>query len=383
MRFDYSISHFPGKNLTTADTLSRSPVSQPSPGDEQFQQEVKAFLDVIVRNVPATEKRLQDIQSEQDKDATCRQLKQFCRYGWPNKSDMKGPLKLYAQVMDELSVHRGLLLRGSRLVVPSSLRSEILQKLHFGHLGITKCHERAKQSVWWPGIRKELDDIISKCPVCCRHQLQPAEPLLPTAFPEHPWQRVSSDLFEWEKSKYLLVTDYYSRYIEVTELKTQTSREVINHLKSIFARHGIPEILVSDNGTQYSSTLFREFATEYGFTHLTSSPNYPQGNGAAERAVKTVKGLLRKKEDQYVALLAHRSTPLENGYSPAELLMGRELRTIIPVTTPQLHPRLPKFSELKNKEKRIKERQCVNFNTRHHAKDLKPFQSGDAVWLPE
>ena len=134
MRFEYSISHVPGKNLTTADTLSRSPVSQPSAGDEQFQQEVKAFLDLIVRNVPATEKRLQDIQWEQDKNVTCRELKRFCQPGWPNKSSMKGALKLYAQVMDEFSFHRGLLLRGSRLVVPSSLCSEILQKLHFDTL---------------------------------------------------------------------------------------------------------------------------------------------------------------------------------------------------------------------------------------------------------
>ena len=132
--------------------------------------------------------------------------------------------------------------------------------------------------------------------MCCRHQQQPAERLLSTPFPERPWQRVSSDLFEWKKSNYLLVSDYYSRYIEVIELKTQTPHEVINRLKSIFSRHGIPEILVSDNGTQYSSALFREFATEYGFTHLTSSPNYMylQGNGAAERAVKTVKGMLKR-----------------------------------------------------------------------------------------
>ena len=179
--------------------------------------------------------------------------------------------------------------------------------------------------------------------MCCTHQQQPAEPLPPTAFLEHPWQRVSSNLFKWKKSKYLFVTDYNSRYITVTELKTHTSHEIINHLKSIFACHGIPEILVSNNGTQYSSTLFREFATEYGFTHPMNSPNYPQCNGAAEKAVKTVKGLLKKNEDLYLELLAHRSTPLENGYSPEELL--------IPVITTQLHPRLLKFTKLKNKEK--------------------------------
>ena len=122
MRFEYSISHVPGKNLSTADTLSKSPVPQPSAGDEQFQQEVRAFLDLIVKNVPATEKQIRDIQSGQNKDATCRELKQFCEKGWPNQSSLKGALKLYAPVRDELSVNKGLLLRGSRLVVPSSLR---------------------------------------------------------------------------------------------------------------------------------------------------------------------------------------------------------------------------------------------------------------------
>ena len=119
--------------------------------------------------------------------------------------------------------------------------------------------------------------------------------------------------------------DYYSRYIEVTELKTQTSCEAINCLKSIFAHHGIPEILVFDSGTQYSSMLFRDFATAYKFTHPTSSPNDSQGNGAAERDVKTVKGLLKKIEHPYLALLAHRSTLLENDYSPAYLIMVQKL----------------------------------------------------------
>ena len=88
---------------------------------------------------------------------------------------------------------------------------------------------------------------------------------------------------------------------------------VISHLKSIFARHGIPEVVVSDNGPQYSSAVFEEFSKEYEFDHVTSSPKYPQANGEAERAVKTIKQLLEKNSDPYLALLVYRSTPLENG----------------------------------------------------------------------
>ena len=109
---------------------------------------------------------------------------------------------------------------------------------------------------------------------------------------------------------------------------------MIRHLKSIFARHGIPEEVISDNGPQYSSKLFSEFAMSYNFHHQTSSPRYPQANGAAERAVQTIKFLLLKNDDPYLAMLAYRSTSLENGYSPAQLSMGRNLRTTLPVRYP-------------------------------------------------
>ena len=379
MRFCYSISHVPGKDLVTADTLSRTPVSLPTAKEEEFQQEVCAFLDLVVNNLPATDTRLRDIQSHQDSDPACSQIKHFCQGGWPPRSHLKGPLKAYISVKDELSVHKGLLLRGNRLVIPPALRKEILAKIHSGHQGATKCRARARQSVWWPGLGKELEDLISNCPVCCRHSNQHAEPLLPSAFPDHPWQKVATDLFEWKKTNYLIVVDYYSRYIEMARLSTSTSNDVITHLKSIFARHGIPQTVMSDNGPQYAAAAFVKFAREYGFAHITSSPRYPQSNGAAERAVRTVKSLLDKNGDPYAALLAYRSTPLENGYSLAEHLMGHKLRTTVPVALTQLVPHLPNFSKLKEKEKQLRERQRKNFNHHHHTVNLKPLQTGDNV----
>ena len=133
-------------------------------------------------------------------------------------------------------------------------------------------------------------------------------------------------------------------------------------MKSIFARHGVPESILSDNGPQYASAVFADFAKEYGFTHMTSSPRYPQGNGAAERAVRTVKGLLEKSDDPYLALMSYHSTPLENGYSPAELLMGRKMRTIIPMIPEQLLPNVPPKLVVKEKEMKIRDRQRTNFN---------------------
>ena len=154
-------------------------------------------------------------------------------------------------------------------------------------------------------------------------------------------------------------------------------------MKTIFGRHGIPECLVSDNGPQFSSQEFHQFSKEYNFEHKTSSPNYPQANGETERAVQTVKSLLNKNVDPHLALLVYRSTPLENGYSPAELLMSRKLRTTIPVISDNLQPKLPNNSELRQKEEKMRQRQKKNFDSRHRAQILDTLLPGETVWLPD
>ena len=310
-------------------------------------------------------------------------MKEFCRTSWPDNSVLKGELKSYAKVKDELSVNEGLLLRGNRLIIPISLRPEILNKLHSAHQGVVKCLERAKHSVWWPGVRTDVTSIVEKCPICCKHRVQHVEPLLPSPFPSRLWEKVGTDLFEWKKSNYIVVIDYYSRYIEIAKLSSTTSLDVVRHLKSIFARHGIPNTVVSDNGPQFSSSTFSDFSKSYGFNHTTSSPRYPQANGQAERAVRTVKELLSKNEDPYLALLAYRDTPLENGYSPAQLLMGRSLRTTVPVHPEQLNPKLTDTSKLREREENNRRRQKRNFDHRHRATELKPLRSGENVWIPD
>ncbi len=208
-------------------------------------------------------------------------------------------------------------------------------------MGVAKCRERAAQSVWWPRIGKDIKSRVASCRHCLEKQpSQASEPLLPSALPDRPFQKVGIDICEFRNKHYLVQVDYYSRYIDVTYLPSLTSATVIGKLKNFFSHHGVPETVVSDNGTQFSSAEFRTFADRWNFSHVTSSPHYPQSNGAAERAVKTVKEILRQ-DDIFLALLSYRSTPIPDlGASPAELAMGRKLRTTMPSLPSTLQPRV-------------------------------------------
>ena len=161
--------------------------------------------------------------------------------------------------------------------------------------------------MWWPGISKVIERYIKSCPQCVKSYVPPKEPLITSPLPSRPWQKAAADLFELNKAhyNYLIVVDYFSRYPEVTKLTSTTSDKVINVLKSIFARHGIPSVLVTDNGPQFSSYEFKKFASIYSFKHITSSPRYPQSNGLMERAVGTAKGLLQNAPDPHLALLSY------------------------------------------------------------------------------
>ena len=149
------------------------------------------------------------------------------------------------------------------------------------------------------------------------------EPMIPTPLPQHPWERVGTDLFELYGKHYTVVADYYTRYPEVIRLTSTTSASIVTAMKSVFSWHGIPHTMISDNGPQYVSAEMKKFSSLYGFNHVITSPHYPQSNEFAERMVKTIKKLLSSSSDMYMALLSYRSTPLPwCSLSPAELLQN-------------------------------------------------------------
>ena len=165
------------------------------------------------------------------------------------------------------------------------------------------------------------------------------------------------------------------------KMRDTTSQGIVYTLKEIFATHGIPDIVISDNGPQFSAASFRQFTILYGFVHVTSFPRYPQSNGKAERAVHTVNGLLKRNEDIHIALMTYRATPLQNGLSPAEMLMGRRLRTLLPVLPSLLKPIGRNDDDLQKKESAYRNDQTRNFNARHRARDLPTLQPGETVWI--
>ncbi|XP_075531723.1 uncharacterized protein LOC142564561 [Dermacentor variabilis] len=189
------------------------------------------------------------------------------------------------------------------------------------------------------------------------------------------------DLFSYKGHNYLLVVDYRSRYPEVIYMRSTNSEAVINAVKSIFARFGIPAVVRSDNGPQFASRAFAAFAKYYGFQHITSSPNYPQSNGEVERMVRTIKELFAKADDPFLALLSYRDTAGVTGFSPAQLLLGRSLRTRLPKTVDRLEPKWPAPDDVKCQDEKVRGRQKKDFDRRHAATVLPPLQPGDTVWV--
>ena len=146
--------------------------------------------------------------------------------------------------------------------------------------------------------------------------------------------KVGTDLFSIFNQNFDIVEDYTSKYFEISLLPNTLSVTVINHTKSIFARHDIPETVISDNGSQFISDEYVKFVKSWRFDHDFSSPEYPQSNDMIEQTIQTVKKTLRKAKlsnnDPFLAILALRTTPRQKRSSPAQLLMNQNLRTTLP-----------------------------------------------------
>ena len=191
------------------------------------------------------------------------------------------------------------------------------------------------------------------------------------------------DLCELNGRTLLVIVDYFSNFLEVDRINKATTSGVTKVLKVMFSRYGVPDQVISDNGPQFASSEFTTFAQQWGFEHVTSSPRYPQSNGKAENAVKTVKMLFTKCQDsgqsEYLALLDWRNTPSEGmETSPAQRFFGRRCRTLLPSTESLLSPRYPTQVDVKDIH-RQKLKQQAYYN--QHSKELQQLHPGEAVQM--
>ncbi|XP_048239742.1 uncharacterized protein K02A2.6-like [Haliotis rufescens] len=375
-RYVFDLQYLPGTAIPIADTLSRAPLPD-KPSSET----------VYVNNVyhlPIKDKLMNDIRVATASDETLTKLKSTIMEGWPtHKENLSSELTPYFSYRDELTIQDGIILHGPRVVIPLALRDEIKRKLHVGHMGINSCLRRAKTLVFWPLMSSDIRQYIESCDICARFSdKQSPEPLIMHEIPDHPWEKVGTDIFTIEGRNYLVTTDYYSNFFEIDFLPETTSDVVVTKLKHHFARHGIPKVVISDGGPQYTSEKFKKFSQSWGFSHETSSPGNSKANGAAEAAVKVAKRMMKKclaaKEDPYLGLLNVRNTPTEGVQtSPAQRLFGRRTRTQVPCTLKTIqHDSGPDDKQqLEDKRMLVVERH----NRKYSGRPLKPLQVGDTV----
>ena len=194
-------------------------------------------------------------------------LKTTILMGWPeHRKEVPIHIREYWNFREELTLHNGILFKNQQVIIPKAMRAELTARAHSSHQGIEACIRRAKDVVFWPSMSKDIQEAIAKCEVCAEFQTSNVkQPMQSHELPCRPWSRVSSDLFTLNSKDYIVLGDSYSDFIEVGELRGTTSSDIITFLKEQFSRHGIPDVLVTDNGPQYYSREFTEFSIAWEF----------------------------------------------------------------------------------------------------------------------
>ncbi|KAJ8871600.1 hypothetical protein PR048_027927 [Dryococelus australis] len=244
----------------------------------------------------------------------------------------------------------GILMKGVNMVIHARLRKDIMDRIHLGHLGIKKCTERAKATVWWPGIMNDIKNYVTCCKVCVKGKNKQTRALvtIPTTLSPMGGVRNGLGRMRWDTLP------------------------------------GIPREVQSDNGPQYSSQAFKDFAAEYWFSHVTSNARYAQSNGQVEATIKNVKYIVKRSADPYLGLLSYRNISLSDlEYSPAQLLMGRSLRDTLPATYQNLQPKIFDNNKFTVIHDEAKSQQKAHFDRRHRTRERFPLQPNHRVWITD
>lgn len=377
--YDFELRYVPGKKLVVADHLSRTYLKN---FDQTNEEKIEAFVACIESSYNITDERLLEIKDKTKNDQQLQEVLKYIKNGWPeNKYDVTELAKPFFNFKEEMSEYNGLIVKNTCIVVPKEMRSYMLKKIHYAHFGKEKCKALARKSIFWIGMSKQIDDLVNNCDVCKSYQRENTkEPMLKKEIPNEAWEILSSDIFFLLGEQYLIIVDAYSKYIEISRLPDQTTESVIKILKENFARYGIPKILYTDSGPQYTSKAFWDFKKEWSFEHKITTPKHHQSNGLAERHIQTIKRVLKKiiqeRKDIDLALLQCRNTPFnDSNLTPAEIMYRRKVKNIIP----DFHKRVINTDHFKEllRERQNKQKRYYDKN----AKDLKDFQKGDKVMI--
>lgn len=383
-RYRFQFQWIQGTDLQAADYFSRVHEIHSEEAGAPELKEIQS-LETWRRPEGISDSTIVKIKQATENDQMFQDLIKVIRTGWPqSKACVQPSLMPYFSLRDSLSVCDGLVMRGESIVIPPVLRKELKERLHAAHLGFDSMIRRARSCIFWPRISQEIKDLANACEACqALKPMNSRETLMQQPVEELPWEKVASDLFELNGRQYLLLVDYLSNFIEVEPLSSMSSVAVIKILKSNFARYGIPKLLVTDSGSQFTSAEFSQFAASWGFQHYKSDPGHHQANGKAESAVKIVKNMMKKcltdGKDQYAALLELRCTPRQGfPFSPSQCLFGRNVRSFVPSSKAcRLVPR----EQHTMFQRKLKKNAAMKKEFDKTAHDLASFKGGDAVYF--
>ena len=322
-QYDVTIRYRPGKEMLLTDALSRCP--------SWASGEIK--LDMRVDYIAFSKTWIAKLKDTTKEDPILGTVYQLTQQGWPHQRRHTPRMaRAYWDFRDQLFTDEGLLLMGPRIVIPSCLREEYLQRLHQGHLSATKVQQNARQHLYWPGLDADIADYTRRCQECIRRSQPPKEPLQAHEVPQEPWERIAMDYFYMNGRLYILICDYFSKFPFLFQVKTTSFANLKDHLEELFSVEGIPNEIMSDNGPPFNGKEFSSYLTGLGIRHTTSSPNYPRSNGFIERQIQTMKRLIEKANSSgrshQEALTGLRAQPLGDGLqSPSEILHRRSLVT--------------------------------------------------------
>ncbi|KAL1447558.1 hypothetical protein WDU94_003669 [Cyamophila willieti] len=348
--YKFELKYLPGKYMYIADYLSRSFVKHSQPDDDSMTEIVHVVSDCIY----FSKDRLDRLKNETLNDSVLSRIMHYYNSGWPvNSQNFDNEMVHFFKMRKDITVEYGLVFINDKLVVPKTCRKETLDLAHEGHLGFDKIKSQMNR-YYWPDIRCHLLNKVQSCDICQKYQRSKIkDPLLNHEIPDLPFNKIGLDFCEYGGKKYLIAVDYYSKWIEPYEVPNQDSDRVIQCCKDLFCKFGIAHSVVADQ-MPFSSAKFKQFAKDWGFEVINTSPYHFQSHGMVEKAVGIFKNLLKKcKEDSsdlHISLLNYRnSTVAGSNYSPAQLLCSRQLRSKIVTFKKDLEPCVVEKSNVDNK----------------------------------